>query len=175
MLVATTTHAKAIKGAIVGVKDEPAVWGTKEGLPNYVIVTISNATMAQVGNYLDPWKSDFQHAVVTLPGGEKEITVTITAQFMAAFGAGLKAKMKTYLEDEWLATFTSYVPTQAVFEVPSGTDLAELKSSILDIFEDWFPFRWIFDPAEVDIVIGLGGFVTVTKAQATDRIIDRTA
>ena len=81
LLVAATTHAKQIKGAIIAVRDSPTTWGSKEGLPNYIVVTISNATAEQVDEYLGAWKTDFQHSVVTLPDLSKQITVTISEQF----------------------------------------------------------------------------------------------
>ncbi len=175
LLVAATTHAKETKGEILVVHDEPAVWGNREGLPDYVIVRISNAAAVEVNQYLVSWKTGFSHSVATLPNLDKQITLTINQKIVDLFGTiqGLKLAMKTYLEDRWSATVISYNSTEAVFDVPGATDLALLKADLLDKFEKQFGHRFLFDPAEVDIAVGLGGFVDVTKAQAIARIIDR--
>ena len=175
LLVAATTHAKETKGEIIVVRDEPAVWGSMEGLPSHVIVRISNASAADVDQYLGRWKTAFEHSVSTLPNLDKQITVMISQKIVDLFGTiqGLRLAMKTYLEDQWFATVISYNATEAVFNVPADTNLALLKAEIADQFEQQFGHRYLFDPAEVDIAIGLGGFVDVTKAQAIARIIDR--
>ncbi len=157
------------------VRDEPAEWGSSEGPPKYVILRITDASANQVQEFLVRWKSNFQHSVSTNPDLSKQITVTISSKIVDIFGTirGLKLQMKIRLEDEWGATIISYNSTEAIFNVPADTDLAALKADLLDIFEEQIGPRWLFSEADVDIALGLGGTVELSKAQAIARIIDR--
>ena len=179
ILIAATTHRKQTKGEMFAVRDEPVTWGTAEGPPKYVILRISNTTATKVIQFLGRWNTNFQHSVTTNPDLSKQITVSISQKILDIFGAvrGLKLEMKSYLEDEWDATIISWSPTvrTMVFDVPAGTDLAALKSDLLDKFEETLGPRWLFSEADVDIALGLGGFVELTRIQAQARIIDRAA
>ncbi len=177
VLIAATTHRKQTKGEMFAVRDEPVTWGTAEGPPKYVILRITNASADQVQQFLVRWKSEFQHSVSTNPDLSKQVTVSISQKILDVFGAihGLKLELKEYLEDKWDATIISWSPTvrEMVFDVPAGTDLAALKADILDTFEEQIGPRWLFSEADVDIALGLGGFVELTKAQAEARVTDR--
>ena len=179
VLIAATTHRKQTKGEMFAVRDEPVTWGTAEGPPKYVILRISNASARKVIQFLVRWKTEFQHSVTTNPDLSKQVTVSISQKILDIFGAthGLKLGLKNHLESEWGATIISWSPTvrEMIFDVPADTDLAALKSNILDIFEEQLGPRWLFSEADVDIALGLGGTVELTKAQAQARIIDRAA
>ncbi len=159
------------------VRDEPTEWGSSEGPPKYVILRISNASADQVIEFLVPWTTDFVHSVSTNPDLSKQITVSISQKILDIFGniRGFKSKMRDYLEDKWSATIVTYDNSlnQAVFNVPAVTDLAELKSDLLDKFEEQLGPRWLFAEADVDIALAQGGTVQLNKAQAISKIIDR--
>lgn len=179
VLIAATTHAKATKGWLIVVRDEPTSWGTREVPPDYVVLRVTNASASEVQPFLATWKTNFQHSTVTNPDLSVQITVSISQKILDIFGAvhGLKLKLKTYLENKWSATIISWSPTanQMVFDVPEGTDLAALKSDILDKFEEQLGPRWLFAEADVDAALVAGGFVELNKSQAIAKIIDRAA
>ncbi len=177
VLIAATTHRKQTKGQMFAVRDEPVTWGGSEGPPKYVILRISNASADQVIAFLVRWKTEFQHSVATNPDLSKQITVTVSQKIIDIFGAihGFKIQIKEHLEDEWGATivFWDANSNTIVFNVPEVTDLAELKSNLLDIFEEQLGPRWLFSEADVDTALSQGGTVELTKAQALSKIIDR--
>ena len=177
VLISATTHRKQTKGQMFAVRDEPTEWGGAEGPPKYVILRISNASADQVIEFLVPWKTEFQHSVFTNPDLSKQVTVSVSQKFLDVFGVvhGFKLGIKTYLEDFWTATivFWDADSNTLVFNVPADTDLAKLKSDMLDIFEEQLGPRWLFAESDVDIALGLGGTVELTKAQAISKIIDR--
>lgn len=177
ILIAATTHSKETKGEMIAGRDEPTEWGGREGPPNYVILRISNASAAKVKWFVECWKTNFQHSVSTNADLSKQVTVSISQKILDIFGSirGLKLEMKTYLENKWEATVISWSPTvnQMVFDVPANTDLTALKTDLLDKFEEQIGPRWLFPEADVDIALGLGGLVELTRTQAQARIIDR--
>lgn len=181
LLIAATTHRKQTKGEILRVRDEPVGVSKKQVPPNYINVGITNASAAQVQEFMEVWKTNFQHSTVTNPDLSQQVTVSISQKILDIFGAvrGLKLTLKTYLEDEWSATIISWSPTvnQMVFDVPASTDLAELKRDILDKFEQQLGRRWLFASADVDTVLAppFDGFIELTKAQVQARVIDRLA
>jgi hypothetical protein len=52
-LVRTTDGpAGRYRGDIVAAKPSPAIWGSDEDLPNYLVVLITNVNMAQISSYV---------------------------------------------------------------------------------------------------------------------------
>lgn len=179
VLIAATTHLKETKGEMIAVRDEPTEWGGREGPPDYVILRVTDTSADQVQPFLVRWKTNFQHSVTTNPDLSKQVTVSISQKILDIFGAihGLKLEIKERLESEWEATIISWSPdvNQMIFDVPASTNLAALKSDILDKFEEQLGPRWLFSEADVDIALGFGGLVELTKVQAQARITDRAA
>ncbi len=179
VLIAATTHRKQIKGQMHAARNLPVTWGTQEVPPAYVILEISNASADQVKPFITPWKTDFQYSTITNPDNSIQITASISQNWLDTFGAihGFKLTMKNYLIDEWAATIIDWDPltSTVIFDVPEGTDLPELKRDVIDKFEEQIGPRWLFAEADVDIALGLGGTVELTKAQALSKIIDRAA
>jgi len=175
VLVNAIEHSSALKGQLISIQDQPATWGGREGLPDYVIVIITGTTKAQAEVFMESAVNLFNYSHVTA-GGVHEVTVTVDVP-VKNLGGGFKADTKAYLEDIWGATFTSWTAPNgpAVFEVEDTVDLADLKDDVLDKFEAKLGPRYIFSSADVDTAVSNGGTITVTKAQAEARIIDRYA
>ena len=177
ILVNAVAHRKAIKGQLVAVKDQPCVWGKREGLPDYVIVTISNATADQVRSRTLRWTDRPDYEVSIPIGGRKQIVITMPAKLAAAF-PNLELnpqRVRDYLVMRWGATITRHNRTEVVISVPQDTVLADLKADIMDRFERSVGKRYHFSHADVDTAIAAGGRVTITRAQALARIVDRAA
>ena len=175
VLVNAIEHSSALKGQLISIQDQPATWGSREGLPDYVIVIITGTTKEQAMPYMDTASNLFNYSHVT-GGGVHTVTVTVDVP-VKNLGGGFKADTKAYLEDIWGATFTSWTAPNgpATFEVEDATDLNDLKADILDKFDNKLGPRYIFSSADVDTAVTNGGTITVTKAQAEARIIDRYA
>lgn len=47
LLVLAKSKGRHRRGAVIAVKDSPAVWGKREGPPNFVIVKIADMTRAE--------------------------------------------------------------------------------------------------------------------------------
>ncbi len=181
LLIAAKDHRKQIKGEVIRCRDEPVGTSTKQVPPNYINVRITNASQTQVEEFMEVWKTNFQHSVVVNPDLSKQVTISISQKILDVFGAirGLKLTLKSYLENEWQAIIISWSPSsnQMVFDVPENTDLAKLKRNVLDQFQQQLGRRWLFKSADVDTVLAppFNGFIELTKAQVQARVIDRLA
>lgn len=183
-LSSATAHAKQVKGEIIAIKTVPpgdegsplSSWGTKETLPNYIIVEITGATKAQAEAFLEKATDAWDYDVVTA-GGLHTITATINPKILNNFDNGMKQDVRTFLEDNYDAIFTTWTPETgtAVFTVPDTTDTAAMKADTVDIFTKYLGPRYKWSNADVDATVTAGGFNSVTKTVAENRIVDRLA
>jgi hypothetical protein len=175
ILIHAINHSKAIKGQIASIKEAPAVWGQREGLPNYVILTISDRTAEQVKQYSEQIKNIFNWDLLNSNASGRRYRIWI-AQNILNFkpGEGLRNEIRDYLINEYNASLISYnPPNEAVFDIPN-TDWVALKNNIVDRFEVIMEKRrWRFSEADVDTAIISGGKVTLNGIQAASKLIDR--
>ena len=177
LLVAAIGHRKALKGEIIACMPDNHQWGRREGLPDYVQGRISDATGGQVVGFLQRWRNTPDYTVLAPSNGRINLRIEMPARFTQVFGdtEGLKAEMKTRLEEDWGANVTVVTPNREfLIDVPDSTDLGEMKTVLLDQFEKIFGPRYIFTAASVDQAIANGGTFEITKAQAQARLVDRT-
>ena len=97
------------RGDIAAIKDQPCVWGAREGLPWFVRFIVSNTTRAQAEQYLSPWELDLDFTVNSVDDVARTATLTAVAKKVSAsayeFGDGgiTRAKLETWL-NKWAAT-----------------------------------------------------------------------
>lgn len=181
------------KGDVVTVKDEPWAWGAKEGLPDFIRVTISDATAAQVANFLDAWPTDYQFSIVNQNASGWRFRVEVDPAYISATGVGrdvLKSEMTAWVTEPYEGgrgaggTVVSFAVDSMTCDIPktglgSAEDLvkrAELKARFSDRFATLFqPARYHFAASDVDTVVASGGLQTLSRAQAQAVIVDRLA
>lgn len=64
LLIRATANSDWEVGDVVVAKASPATWGGKEGLPDFVRITVTDTTLTQVNNYLQPWYFDLDYTVL---------------------------------------------------------------------------------------------------------------
>lgn len=178
ILIHAVAHTKAVKGQIEVIKDgDSNPWGSKEGLPDYVILTISNRSAAQVTQYLENIESVFQWELVNSNAQGRRYRIWVDQKIIDIKPEkGMRIELRDELINEYGATLVSYTPpAEAVFDIPN-TDWAALQSAITDQFVGPVAARrWYFASADVDAAVAAGGRVTLNANQAANRIIDRLA
>ena len=184
LLIHAFDHRKAQKGFIQTVKDQPCVWGNLEALPNYVILTISDATKAQVDLYTDNWKNEFSYEMLAENAAGRRYKISVNPKIVTEFSVdkGVATDVKKVVEDEFNGVLFDVAVNQqyATFDIPNPvvvdwtTYALHIKNTLLDRFESQVDTRrYIFSPADVDIAIAAGGFIELTKSQVIARVIDR--
>ena len=180
LLIVAAPKDPYIIGEPVVIKEQPAEWGLKEGPPNWVRLVIPDATVEQVQGFLSPLRSVFEYDVQVQNSNGARIEISINPKIVEIFGAdkGMRQELWEYLRDNWSATIHQSNPPFSYtldFAVP-GISLQELKEDFEDEAADSLaPHRFHFSAADVQTAINAGGFITLTRAQAADRIIDRLA
>ncbi len=183
ILIAAHDLNHSSKGYPKNAKDTPCVWGKKEGLPDYVILRITDATKNQVEYFLQQWHKKFAYDIVNENELGYRIRIKVDASFVAVSGLNkeIRSEMKTYINEVYGATVFSYDDYEAVLDIPKPltmflgmplierlTTLQELKDDIHDKFAEVIDHRfYYFDGADVDYALTQpGGIVERTKTQA---------
>ena len=178
ILIHAYTHDSFLKGSICLIKDSPAVWGRMEAPPDFVVVIISDTTAAQVVSFTENYKNEILYELLNSNELGRRYSLSVNPKILELEGeeAGLKQEIRDVLVDDYSATIVSYVPATAtaVVDIPN-TDWDALKANLKDIFEQHYIDRYVFSESDVDLALANGGTVTITKAQALNRIIDRLA
>lgn len=200
LIIAANEHIKNgvtyyHKGDIHSFVTEGGVFGTKEVPPNYVRLIISDATTAQVQNYLENWIIDFKHTLVN----ENELgwryrlevdDVYVDASQRSKIS--IRRNMIEHIDDAtsgpWEGCETvSFTPTELVIDIPkngvyqTANSLSDnayrltLKSDFSDIFREAVALRrYHLKDADVDLAYAMpNGEVTLTMAQALTKIVDK--
>ena len=178
ILIHALTHGPFLKGSVCLIKDSPAIWGSKEAPPDFVVVIISDATVDQVVHFTENYKNVIEYTLLNSNELGRRYSMSVDPKIIELEGeeAGIKQEVRNLLVNDYSATIVSYNPVTAVAvaDIPN-TDWAALAANIKDIFEQHYIDRYVFSEADVDTALASGGTVTITKAQALDRIIDRLA
>lgn len=182
-LIAAVNMLPYTKGDIAVVKDAPddvtrVTWGTSEGLPDWVIVRITNASAEQVNRFLDQW-------IINL-GGENlgvfsekrrlRIYADPTAVGKVPDWHLFREEMRDYIEQEWDGELVPGTATQteATYDFPLEMSIPAFKQDMVDKYEDVLKHRAYYVPEEnVDAGIAAGGYIERTKQQADDLVVDR--
>lgn len=184
ILIAAEDKNHSLKGYPKNVKDTPAVWGTSEGPPGYVILRITNADKTQVEHFLAQWQKIFAYDIINENDQGYRIRVKVDPSVISFTGMNknIRADMKTYIRDSYEANIVSYEDYEAVLEVPKpltcrGQELtfAETKLDIHDKFAEIVDHRcYYFSSSDVDFMLTQpDGIWERTKAQALAMINNR--
>jgi len=168
ILIAAQDLNHSLKGYPKQVKDVPAVWGTMESLPRYVILRITDCDASQVEHFLRQWCKTFSYEILAENDQGYRVRVTVDPQCISVSGdnRNLRAELKTYIQDTYGAIVVSYEAYEVVVDIPKPVVLAEVKADIHDKFDEVVDHRiFYFDGAAVDYAIAQGGLVELTKAQ----------
>lgn len=155
MSVEVLTVAKAKtgltkKGYPFRFKETPCTWSSVYKPPNWVIIRVTGATIAQVEHFLETWKKAFVYGIVAQNDNGYRIRVKVDPALVSSSNVNrdLKAELRTYVKDRYNATVHSYEDYEAVLDVPKpimdGTTevtLQEVKSDINDVFAEEFAMR----------------------------------
>jgi len=183
------------KGDIASLLPEGAEYGSREVPPDYVRLEISDATNAQVLQYITGWDVDFKHTLVSQNGSGWRYQVEVDDIYIDASQRSkvqIKGNMIRHIDDAtsgpWEGCATvSFTPTQLVVDIPKNgiyqtaqsmnntAYLQALKSDFSDIFRESIAVRrYYFLEADVDAAYALpNGQVTLTTAQALAKIVDK--
>lgn len=181
ILIAAEDKNHSKKGYPKQVKDVPAIWGTKEGPPGYVILRITNASAEQVEHFLEQWKKTFSYQIVAETALGYRIKLTVDPALVSASNINkeIRSELKTYIQTTYGASIYSYSGYEVVVDVPKpitsmiGTEweqvltLQELKMDIHDKFAEVIDHRFhYFDDSVVNYALTQPeGIVERTKAQ----------
>jgi len=107
------------KGDIVHIAEPLHIWGTKEGLPGFIQVNVTDGISAAVAlSYRDQWQSDLQYSVVSADTVNDAFTLTITNANNGASGAAdLTAAMMSNFLTAWGAKNISATPNVVQFDI----------------------------------------------------------
>lgn len=167
------------KGDICSVHSPAWGWGKNDQPPKRIRVTISDSSKSQVLHYLDHWEIKFQHEIKneTVEGYRIELKVDPAVISTSEIGKNqIKTKMVDWFYNNYNAQTVSFSSNSYLVDIPKPVDLVDLKKNFADIFNARFAVRrYHFSEADVDTIIGMGGFITITKAQALNYIKDKLA
>ena len=181
VLIHAYAHNKALKGSIQEARDLDELsirpWGVMEGLPDFIQLEITDATAAQVENYVESVRNIISYELVNSNAQGRRYRLYVHPNLTSLFGgdAGIKKAIRDYLVNDYGAVLVSNTATEGVFDIPN-TDWQALRDDILDLFETQIaPRRWYLNHADVDLAVSGTGKITMTSAEAITKFIDRLA
>lgn len=183
LLVHAVGHRKAFKGTVQATRDvvdlDRYPWGTKEGLPNYVIIRITDATKRDVPQYLENIRNKFRFTLIQDKGTSRIYDITVDPKILALFGSdkGVTLEVLVVLNTKHPMTFVNRELDNSRLRVDvQNTDFAELFDDTLDQFEQVLdPRRFHLASADVDSALANGGRLETTLSQINTGIVDRLA
>ncbi len=155
------------------IKDTPAIWGSKEGLPNWVILRIANATKVQVEQYLQSWYKKFVYDILVDNAQGYRIRVKVDPLLVSASGVNktIKSELKNMIVNDYSAAIVSYDDFEAIVDIPKPVDLQAVKNDVHDLFNERIDTRfYYFTEVDVALAEANGGVIQLTKKQVLNRI-----
>ncbi len=183
LLIHTFDHSKALSGFVQAVKDDALLavspWSRKETLPNYAIIRLTDARLADVGRYTNTWKNSIVGTPVSATAGFRRFDLSVPNRTTAEFGIdkGISDEVVDFLTSRRGSNQISIVPdrSSAVFDIPQAS-FRETLDDLVDLFEERVsPRRFQIAPRDVSAAITGGGLFTSTFAPVDGRLIDRQA
>lgn len=173
--------AVVLKGHLSTVKDLPVVWGSKQGLPNWIIVEISDATAFEVEFFLENWYLKYQVTTVQDVPAKARLRFEVHPSLISTSGNGRDEITADMLA--WAATnYAGSVVNSSVshmlidFPKPLPTTIAGIEADFADEFDVLFDIaRYYVSDADVDIVVNPpnNGFISLTKTEALATVNDK--
>ena len=171
-LVHARSHKIYQKGAISQtVKDSPAIWGRMETLPDYVRVTVSDATIDDIGKYNQQWIEKF----IVKDSPSKIIIERADAGRIKRINL-TNAKVERFKKDlQALGVTRSDVAlVNGDIEINKGVvTLQQVQSIVYDIESLHNYRRFHIKNAVIDNLVNQGkDSVTITLAQLEKNLVD---
>ena len=169
------------KGEIVVYRDVALLptwaWGTKETLPSYVKIRVTDATVEQVKSYLSNITDILQWELIqTFPQGRRyKLSLH---PYVRGKGGDIKQSVRDYLQNELGATVhTPLANGEITLNIPTPDEGWQgLKDRMRYDFEDQIDrARYKIAPNVIDVVVSAGGWAETTKAQLSNNMIDKLA
>ncbi len=169
-------------GDIVSVLPDGADFGTMEVLPDFIRLTVSDATKAQADAYLKQWQKRFVYSIDVENQNGYRATVTVDPALISASGAN--AEVKQELKDYILSggrqglqvSLHQQTANSLTVNIAKPANLPAFRNEINDKFSEITNFtQFYFDAATVAAAVAAGGQFTRTRAQITAIIKDRLA
>lgn len=179
ILIRATDSSSGVmkKGYASVVRDLPWTWGSKEGLPGWIILEITDATASQVDHFMVNWFIKFTHTILQENAVRLRIRVEVDPAVISASDVGkneIKTEMQEWIENEKGGAMRSISLSELVVDIPKPVDLNALKLEFADEFDAMLDItRYYFTEADVDTVIAAGGHITRTKAQVLALVKDK--
>jgi len=118
LIKARNTHGSYKKGHVIYVKNQPCVWGIKEGLSNFIQVVITNATKAEVRQYwATQWKVEYDYEVLNHNVVQDGYRIRLFSVYVNVSGENsiTREQVENYL-NKWNAIFRSASQNEVVFD-----------------------------------------------------------
>ena len=177
LLISNTDANYQQRGEIVAYYESPHEWGNKEQLPGYVHLTISDASLEQVGNFLERWQIKFQHEILAENEQGYRIKVSVDPVWISVSDIGkdqMKTKMLDWAQNEYNCQQVNFTNELMTVDVPKPVDLVQMKKDFADIFDQVLNARrYYFSASEMDKAVSKGGKITMNKQQALNKVIDK--
>lgn len=176
LIRATDGSNNYLKGYPVAVKDVPCVWGSAEGLPDFIHLILTDCEASQVESFLDGWDIKYDFTIVN----ENELGYRLRAEvdpiYISASDMG-KNEIKTEMQD-WATNLgfsvVNFTSSSMTVDVPKPANTLQLKIDFNDAFSSVLDIRrYYFSSSDVDGVVSSGGEMTLTRTQALNNIVDK--
>lgn len=164
-------------GEVVDVKPDGHVWGGREGLPNYVHITITDATREQAMVFLDRWEIVYKLTEQVNNPQRIRYRIEVDESSISSSGIGrdqLKDDMQGWAERLYGGTALAFTPEQFTVDIPKPFDTTKFAADFADIWNTVFDIRrYKFTQADVSAAVAAGGSASYTLADALARVIDK--
>jgi hypothetical protein len=184
ILIKAADHGPYLRGYPVTIKDEPCEWGNNEGLPDFVILRVSDATKDQVEHFLGSWQKFFQFAILAENDLGYRVKIEVDPSVISANttlsdserNMTLRSDLKVYITSQVGISIVDWSLTHVTVDITKPADLQAMKEDLYGVFAEQFDVRrYYFSSTDVDLAVAGGGSIELTKAQALNRIVDRLA
>lgn len=182
ILLHAFTHDKALKGTPVVVKCcsqlSISPWGTREGLPNYVVLEVTDIEKEDCLFCMDAVKRLITCELVSSNILGRRYKLSVDPRIPAKLGvdAAFGDALLYYIQDEYSGANVSWNPEigECVFDIPHQDNWTTFENKMESMFkENLMVNRYHFPEADVDTIIANGGKLTEDSSGIYSRLIDR--
>jgi hypothetical protein len=176
LIRATDGSNQYMKGYPVAVKEYPAVWGSREYLPDFIHLILTDCEPADVDHFLWGWDIKYKFTKLNENDLGYRYKVEVDPAYISASNVGkqeIKLEMQGWADDMGFSV-VNFTSDSMTIDIPKPANLLEIKSMFADVFDDTLDIRrYYFSSDDVDGVVNNGGEHTMTKTQALNFIIDK--
>lgn len=189
-----TNHCR--KGDIVEIVDDGHEFGAKEGLPNFIRVTVTDRNATQIENYLERVTRALDYEVLGSNelGARCKIEYAVTGSVPKDISLALEEYVLSGGEQELDVQLFERSPDSLTVDIAipllsakarrtrakriqeQNAILKAFRDDINDKFQEVIDHRrWCFSPSDVDGVVNSGGETAATAAQLQGKLVDKWA